>query len=191
MLSIKNTLISDALIEECFVCDLQACQGGCCADGDSGAPLAQEELAMLEEIFPAIRPWLSREGRATLEQEGLYREDKHFGPVTPSLPSGLCAYGVVGRKGIIHCAIEQAYRKEKISWPKPLSCHLFPAILSPSRHEPGLEFLNYQPRPGLCEPARRRGENQSVPAYRFLREPLMRKYGPNIIEEIDDLLSLK
>jgi hypothetical protein len=49
MIAIDNILISDEVVEEQFVCDLNKCKGGGCEDGDSGAPLEKWEMKNLDE----------------------------------------------------------------------------------------------------------------------------------------------
>src|SRR6185437_12105105 len=126
MIAIDDILVSDEIIEEQFVCDLEKCKGGCCIDGDAGAPLENSELKELNEIYKAVLPYLSREAKIILETEGKYVYDKEFGWVTPTISNGMCAYGIVGKNNIVKCGIEQAYNDGKISWKKPISCHLFP-----------------------------------------------------------------
>ena len=59
MIDIEGKLISDEIIEEEFVCDLDKCKGGCCVDGDTGAPITQEEANIIEDIYPLVKPYLS------------------------------------------------------------------------------------------------------------------------------------
>jgi hypothetical protein len=63
MIAIDNILISDEVVQEQFVCDLNKCKGGCCVDGDAGAPLDTKELKELNEVYDAVLPYLSQESR--------------------------------------------------------------------------------------------------------------------------------
>jgi len=164
------------VISEQFVCDLNKCKGGCCEDGDSGAPLANEELKLLRDSIDSIKPYITPEGLKLLESAGLYRYDQEFGWVTPTIGGRMCAYGFRDKEGIIKCGIEQAYLDKKISWKKPISCHLFPVKITRSKRQ-DQEYVNYEPRKDLCKAACKLGRQLKVPVYIFLKESLIRKYG--------------
>jgi hypothetical protein len=176
LIAIDNILISDEVLSEQFVCDLNKCKGGCCEDGDSGAPLTNEELECLRDLVEEIKPYLTPEGIKVLEKEGLYRYDQEFGWVTPTIAGKMCAYGFKDDHGIIKCGIEQAYLENKISWKKPISCHLFPVKITRSKRQ-NQEYINYEPREDLCQAACVLGKQLKVPVYIFLKEALIRKYG--------------
>ncbi len=184
MIAIDNILVSDEVISEQFVCDLRACKGGCCEDGDSGAPLEKDELEILVDIYEKVKPYLSPEGVKVLEKEGLYAYDREFGWVTPTVGGQICAYGFRDSRGIIKCGIEQAFLDGKISWKKPISCHLFPVKVSHSKRE-DLEYVNYEPRQDLCRAACRLGKKLKVPVYEFLKESLIRKYGSSFYSALE------
>ncbi|MEJ7678797.1 MAG: DUF3109 family protein [Segetibacter sp.] len=126
MIAIDNKLVSDEVLEEKFVCDLTKCKGGCCEDGDAGAPLEVEELNNLISLFDAVKEYMTAEGIKEIEKAGKYIYNREFGWVTPTVNGKICAYGYRDKQGIIKCAIEQAYNDGKISWRKPISCNLFP-----------------------------------------------------------------
>jgi hypothetical protein len=176
LIAINNILVSDEVISEQFVCDLNKCKGGCCEDGDSGAPLANEELELLRGLIDDIKPYITPEGLKLLESKGLYRYDQEFGWVTPTIGGRMCAYGFRDEHGIIKCGIEQAYLEKKISWRKPISCHLFPVKITSSKRQ-DQEYMNYEPRKDLCKAACKLGRQLQVPVYIFLKEALIRKYG--------------
>jgi hypothetical protein len=181
MIAIDNVLISDQVIEEHFVCDLVKCKGGCCVDGDAGAPLENNELKELKSVYNKVSSYLTKEGRLKIESEGKYIYDSEFGWVTPTISNGMCAYGVVDEKGIVKCGIEQAYNDGKISWKKPISCHLFPIRIKKAGKT---ELVNYEPREDLCSPACELGKKLKVPTYQFLKEPIIRKYGEGFFEAL-------
>jgi len=184
MIAIDNKLISDQIIEEQFVCDLDKCKGGCCEDGDAGAPLEVEELDELINNFEVIRPYLTKEGLKVIEKHGKYHYDTEFGWVTPTIDGGICAYGFRDEKGIIKCGIEAAYYDGKLSWKKPISCHLFPIRITKSKLEPGTEYVNYEPRQDLCKAACKLGKKLKVPVYLFLKDAITRKYGEAFYETL-------
>jgi hypothetical protein len=177
MIAIDNKLISDEILEEQFVCDLSRCKGGCCEDGDAGAPMEMWELKKLDQYFDVLLPYMTEEGKAAVERAGRYLYDKEFGWVTPTVNGGICAYGYRDEQGMIKCGIEQAYNDGKLDWKKPLSCHLFPIKTKVSKRDPDIEYVNYEPREDLCKAACSLGKKLKVPVYVFLREPLIRKYG--------------
>ncbi|HCL06933.1 MAG TPA: DUF3109 domain-containing protein [Chitinophagaceae bacterium] len=184
MIAIDNKLISDEVIEEQFVCDLTKCKGGCCEDGDAGAPKEKWELEKLKEQYDTIKPYMTKEGIAEIDRQGLYIYDKEFGWVTPTINGAICAYGYRDQQGIIKCSIEQAYNDGKVDWKKPLSCHLFPIKIKKSRRDPDIEYVNYEPREDLCKAACSLGKKLKVPVYVFLKESLIRKYGEEFYETL-------
>ena len=178
MIAIDNVLISNDIAEKRFVCDLSRCKGGCCEEGDAGAPLTEEELDIVVDVFEKIRPYLTPQALAAIEKKGKYEYHVEFGWVTPTLGNDheICVYGFRDEKGVIKCAFEQAYNDGIISWKKPISCHLFPIIHKKGKNG-NYDRLNYEPREKLCNPACALGEKLKVPVYAFLREPLERLYG--------------
>ncbi|HVU83457.1 MAG TPA: DUF3109 family protein [Puia sp.] len=184
MIAIDNILISDQVAEEQFVCDLNSCKGGCCEDGDCGAPLEKDELQILRDIYQQVKPYLTAEGIRVLETEGLFSYDHEFGWVTPTIGGRMCAYGFRDAQGVIKCGIEQAYLDKKTSWKKPISCHLFPVKITKSKRQ-DLEYVNYEPREDLCRAACKLGKKLKVPVYKFLKEALIRKYGVEFYQTLE------
>jgi hypothetical protein len=184
MIGIDNKLISDEVIEEQFVCDLTKCKGGCCEDGDAGAPLEDWEKAEIVKYLEIVKPYMTAAGIAEVEKQGKYIFDKDFGWVTPTINHDICAYGFKDEQGIIKCAFEQAYNDGKTGWKKPLSCHLFPIKTAKSKRDPDVEYVNYEPREDLCRAACSLGKKLKVPVYVFLKEALIRKYGEAFYETL-------
>ena len=183
MIAIDNVLISNQVVEEHFVCDLTICKGGCCVDGDAGAPLADNELKEINEAYDKVLPYLTDESKKELERQGNYVYDKEFGWVTPTLNSGICAYGINDEKGIVKCGIEQAFNDRKTSWKKPISCHLFPIRTKMSRNGK-TEYVNFEPREDLCKGGCSLGKKLKVPTYVFLKDALIRKFGEEFYEAL-------
>lgn len=184
MIAIDNKLVSDEIVQEQFVCDLNKCKGGCCVDGDAGAPLRKDELEQINAVYDEVLPYLSAESRLELERQGRYVYDPEFGWVTPTINGSICVYGITDAKGVVKCAIEQAYNDGKVEWKKPISCHLFPIRVKMSRDQQ-TEYLNYEPREDLCSAACTLGKQLKVPVYVFLKEPLIREYGEAFYEALD------
>ncbi len=186
LISIDNILISDDIVEEQFVCDLSKCKGGCCEDGDAGAPLTDNELDEVKNAFEKVTHLMPADGIKEVERNGLYRYDREFGWVTPTVDDKICAYGFKDKQGVIKCSFEEAYNQGLISWKKPISCHLYPIKRSKSRFS-SHELLNYDPREGMCSPACSLGQELKVPVYKFLREALVRAYGESFYEALDQV----
>ena len=186
VIAIDNILVSDLVAEKQFVCDLMKCKGGCCEEGDAGAPLDKKELEIIDQIYEKIKPYLTQAAIAEIEKKGKYEHNNDFGWVTPTLGNDheICVYGVRDSKGIIKCAFEQAYYDGVIEWKKPISCHLYPIITKKGKHG-DYERVNYEPREKLCSPGCALGEKLQVPVYQFLKEPLIRKYGKEFYDALD------
>jgi hypothetical protein len=186
VIAIDNILVSDDVVGKKFVCDLAKCKGGCCEEGDAGAPLEVEELDIVLESFEKIKPYLSQASIAAIEKKGKYVYNKEFGWVTPTLGNDreICVYGSRDENGIIKCAFEQAYYDGAIAWKKPVSCHLFPLIAQKGKRG-GFDKLNYEPREKLCNPGCGLGKKLQVPVYEFLKEAIVRKFGEQFYEALD------
>ena len=142
MIAIDHVLISDEVVDEQFVCDLTRCKGGCCEDGDAGAPLEKQELDELIDQYEQFRPYMTPEGIREIERQGKYIYDREFGWVTPTIQGAMCAYAFRDEQGVIKCAIEKAYLEGKTHWKKPISCHLFPIRIKQSKADPDMEYVN-------------------------------------------------
>ncbi len=184
MIAIDNVLISDEIVQEQFVCDLNKCKGGCCVDGDAGAPLLHEELAKINEVHDAVLPYLAEENKMELQRQGKYVYDKEFGWVTPTIQSKVCVYGIIDKAGIVKCGIEQAYNDGKVQWKKPISCHLYPIRIQQSRDKK-TDYVNYEPREDLCSAACDLGKKLKVPVYVFLKDAITRKYGAAFYDTLE------
>jgi len=183
---IDKVIISDDVVEKQFVCDLAKCKGGCCEDGDAGAPLDKAELEIIVDLFDKVKSYLSPASLKEIEKKGKYVYNREFGWVTPTLgnDSEICVYGIRGKDGIIKCAFEQAFYDGKTNWKKPVSCHLYPIIAEKGKHGDH-DKMNYEPREKLCNPACALGKKLKVPTYEFLKEAIIRKYGEDFYNALD------
>lgn len=181
MIEIDGKLISDEVIEAQFVCDLARCKGGCCVEGDAGAPITEQEAQTIENIYPIIKQYLGQESINIVEKGGTHWVDEDYDFVTPTIGDGICVYGYYDEQGIVKCAIEKAYLNKEVDFKKPISCHLYPIITQESAL---FEIVNYYPRRSLCKPACELGAKLQVPVYQFLKEPLVRKYGQDFYDEL-------
>ncbi len=182
MIEVGNVLVHEDVVRENFVCNLKKCKGACCLEGDSGAPLNHDELHILDEIYPKVKPFMTAKGIATIEEAGTYVTDFEGDYTTPCVDTNKeCAY-VTWENGITKCAIEKAYEYGAISWKKPLSCHLYPIRIT---NYPEFDVLNYD-RWSICSPACSFGNELKVHVHEFLKEPLIRKYGEEWYKELEE-----
>ena len=179
MIEIGKTIVSRALIEERFVCDLQKCKGMCCVEGDSGAPLEKKEIKTLEKELKRILPYLRNEGRKVIEDQGVYVIDWDSDFVTPLVNEKECAY-VIFEEGIAKCGIEKAYDDGVISFRKPISCFLYPVRVQKLKQ---FDAVNYD-KWDICKPAIALGKELNIPVFKFLKEPLSQKYGKDWYKQL-------
>ena len=185
MLYIEDTLVSLDVIERHFVCNLEACKGACCVEGDFGAPLLEEEKVILKEVYQDIAPYLSPEGKAVIEKRGYYEyTDENQQWSTPLMANGACVYLTYGADGIAKCGIEKAYEDGATTFKKPISCHLYPIRVSHNEIT-GFEAWNYD-QWDICNPACIHGEELQVPIYLFLKEAIIRAKGLAFYEALED-----
>ena len=185
MIMIRNTVISSDIAEKMFVCDLEKCKGACCVEGDLGAPLAESELATLEQIYPIVKPYLSKAGIDAIEKQGLYIKDWEGDYSTTTIDEKECAFAIYDKNKHLKCGIEQAYLDGKTDFKKPISCHLYPIRVTKYDE---FEALNYD-RWSICKDACTLGEKLGVPVYQFLKEPLIRAYGLKWYSELKKEIS--
>ncbi|WP_053990830.1 DUF3109 family protein [Mangrovimonas sp. TPBH4] len=181
MFQLGKTIVSEEIIENDFVCNLSACKGACCIDGDAGAPLDEEEAEILKEIYPKVKPYLRKEGIAAIESQGAYITTEDDELETPLIDGADCAYVIFDKKGTALCGIEEAYNQGDISWKKPVSCHLYPV-----RVQDYSEFaaVNYH-RWHICDDACSLGKELQVPVYKFVKQALIRKFGEDWYSELE------
>jgi hypothetical protein len=185
MIEVNNTLVHEDVISENFVCNLNRCKGACCIEGDSGAPLNLDELNILEKIYPAVKPYMTAKGIETIEQQGTSVVDFEGDYTTPCVDGNKeCAY-VTWENGITKCAIEKAYEAGEVDWKKPISCHLYPIRVT---KYPEFEVLYYD-RWDICSPACSFGRDLKVSVYQFLKDPLIRKYGADWYQELEEQIA--
>ena len=180
MFQLGKTIVSEDLLEKEFVCNLTACKGACCIDGDAGAPLSLEETQILESIYPKVKSFLRKEGIAAIEAQGTWIKGVDGDLETPLIDGKDCAYVMFDGKTAL-CGIEQAYNQGIIDWKKPISCHLYPV-----RVKDFTEFtaVNYD-KWDICDPACSLGQELEVPVYKFVKEALVRKFGEDWYAELE------
>ncbi len=180
MLQIDDTIISLDLLEEHFACNLDACKGICCVEGDAGAPIEKEEVTAIQEILPEIWDDIPETSREVIRKQGIYYIDEEGEMVTSIVKNRECVFAYQDKKGIWLCSIEKAYREGRISINKPISCHLYPARI---KQFDDFQAVNYH-RWHICECAVVLGNKEKIPVYEFLKEPLIRKFGEAWYEQL-------
>ena len=179
MIRIGSTLLSEDLLEKQFACDLSACKGACCVQGESGAPLTRREADQLERAWTEVKPLLSEQGVKEVESQGFAITDSDGDLVTPLVDGKECAYTVFDERGMASCGVEQAYLAGKTDWRKPLSCHLYPI-----RVKELVDFtaLNYH-QWSICEAAKLCGSKRSLTVLEFCKDALVRRFGEDWYNE--------
>ncbi|MHA3045380.1 DUF3109 family protein [Riemerella anatipestifer] len=182
MIQIEDKLISEDLFSEEFVCNLSKCKGACCIEGDAGAPLEQSEVKILEDIYPKIKSYLRPEGIKAIEEQGTSVEDFEGDLVTPLIDNRDCAYVIFDENGITKCGIEKAYEEGAIDWQKPISCHLYPIRITEYSTFTAFNYHEWK----ICSDACALGKELKVPVYKFLKTPLIRKYGEGFYQTLTE-----
>lgn len=181
MIEIDDKIVSADLLREYFCCDLGQCRGICCVEGNSGAPLEADEVALLEAEYPNYKPFMTEAGIAAVEEQGFMVVDEDGDLTTPLVDGAECAY-TYEENGVTLCAIERAWQEGRTAFRKPVSCHLYPIRLI--RFSNGTVGLNYH-RWEVCAGARRCGRERGIPVYRALREPIIRRFGEAFYDALE------
>lgn len=181
MFQIDDTLVSLDVVERNFLCDLSHCKGECCIEGDSGAPLEPEEEMELKRVLPEVWDDLSPEAQEVINRQGVAYTDEDGDLVTSIVGNKNCVFTCQDSDGICKCAIEKAYREGRVSFYKPISCHLYPIRIT--RYD-SFQAVNYH-RWDVCRAAEILGQKEHLPVYKFLKEPLIRKFGVEWYEALD------
>ena len=181
MIEIGRTIISRDVFEKHFLCDLLKCKGACCVEGDSGAPLTTEEAKTIEKGYFHFQNYLSGKHQREVDKQGFSIIDSDGDLVTPLVNNRQCVYSFSDELGILKCAIEKAHFEGKTNFRKPVSCHLFPIRITEYKR---FDALNYE-QLKICQPGRECGVSQKLPLYKFLKEPLIRKYGEEWYKEVE------
>ncbi len=187
MIEIDGKIVSADLLRERFCCDLDACKGICCVEGNAGAPLDEEECGILAREYPRYTPYMTPEGIRAVEAQGFALLDEEGDWTTPLVGGAECAYSYQ-ENGVTLCAIEKAFRAGETDFRKPISCHLYPIRLA--RFSNGTVGLNYH-RWEVCRDARRCGKRLGIPVYKTLKEAIVRRFGEEFyaaLEAAEELL---
>lgn len=186
MIIIGNTLVSEDIFEKYFVCNLFACKGACCIEGDAGAPLLPEEISLINENLESIKPFLTNEYYKDIECNGYYKTDGDGDIVTTCQKTGECNFAVKDKNGILNCGIELAYNAGKTNFKKPLSCYLYPIRLSKVGNYTALNYHQWH----ICHAACTYGKSKQITLFEFLKEPLISAFGIAWYKEAEEVFFL-
>lgn len=181
LLQIGDVILTSEILTECFCCDLDACKGACCVEGDSGAPLQPEEVLKLEDVLDEVWPSLSAQAQAVIDSQGVAYTDCEGDLVTSLVNGRDCVFTCYNGQGCCLCATDVACREGRTDWPKPISCALYP--VREKRFAGGLVGLQYS-RWSICAPAIAKGRDLGLKLYRFLEGPLVRRFGQSWYDEL-------
>lgn len=183
MFQLGKTIVSEEIIEKDFVCNLSACKGACCVDGEAGAPLEKEEVEILEKIYPKVKPYLRQKGIDVIEKEGTSVKNDWGELETPLIKGADCAYVIFDDKKTALCGIEEAYNKGDIDFKKPISCHLYPIRVKDYKEFAAVNYHKWD----ICDDACSLGKELQVPIYKFVKEALIRKFGEDWYSELENV----
>lgn len=186
MIQIRDTILSDDIFEEHFICNLTKCKGACCVEGDSGAPLERKEFEQIQSILPEIWDNLSPAAKALIEEQGIAYTDYDGELVTSIINGRECVFTYFDADGTCKCSIERAWREGRIRVQKPVSCHLYPIRLQKLGEYTALNYNRWS----ICKPAVKLGRSEGVKIYEFLREPLIRRFGEEWYNEVCEAAKL-
>ncbi|MBQ7662072.1 MAG: DUF3109 family protein [Prevotella sp.] len=191
ILQIGDILISSDILTEMFCCDLSACKGKCCIEGDAGAPVTLDEIGEIEDALDETWSDLSATAQAVIDKQGVAYTDQEGDLVTSIVNGKDCVFTYYDDienfnthepiKGCCLCALEKAFRAGKSRFCKPISCALYP--IREKRFSDGTVALNYH-RWDVCKDAVKKGRELSLPVYKFLEGPLVRRFGQEWYDEL-------
>ncbi len=174
---------SEDILDNHFVCNLNACKGNCCVEGEAGAPLTKEEGQRLTELLPVLDSYLTDEGKNAIAEQGAYTVNPFGDYETPLIDGRACVYATFNEDGMVLCGIEQAYKDGRVDFYKPISCHLYPIRIKEYK---SMTAVNYHSWP-ICHDACLLGDQLKVPVYQFVKEALIRKFGQPWYKELDEM----
>jgi len=183
MFQLGKTLVSEDIIKEDFVCNLSACKGACCVDGDAGAPLEEAESKIIDSIYPIVKTYLRKAGVKAIERQGKFIQNKDGEFETPLIDGADCAYVTFDKNNIALCAFEEAYNQGDISWKKPISCHLYPVRVKTFSEFSAVNYHHWH----ICDDACLLGKELQVPVFKFVKDALIRKFGKDWYKQLEKI----
>lgn len=183
ILEINDILVSSALLEEHFICDLSACKGACCIEGDGGAPLTEDEIEIIQKNYEKIQVFMDKKSIKTIENKNFFYTDEDQEKLTELNVDGSCVFAVKEKNGCLSCAIEKANQSENFGFHKPISCHLYPLRVNKVGEKIALNYHQWS----ICKAACALGQKEKVKVYQFLKTPIIRVFGEDFFRELDEI----
>ena len=183
MFQLGKTIVSEEILEKEFVCNLNACKGACCVEGEAGAPLEEQELDELRDNFEKIRPYLEEKGLQAIKEQGLFTSNELGEHETPLIEGKDCAYVIYDERNHALCGIEEAYNQGAVQFKKPISCHLYPIRIRQYSEFAAINYHKWE----ICDDACTLGKELQVPIYQFVKQALIRKFGEKWYHELEEV----
>ena len=183
LFELDDKIVSTEIFSRKFVCDLNACKGACCIEGDGGAPLELDEIENIQTHLETVKKYMRAEGIEAINTNGIHYKDSDGDAVTTLVNNQECAFVFFDEKNIAKCSIEHAYKNGDINFNKPLSCHLYPIRIKKFNDYSAINYETWD----ICKPACSCGEKLDVPVYRFLKEPLVRAFGEDFFNALTEI----
>lgn len=180
LMQIGDVVVNTDILTEYFCCDLDACKGMCCIEGDAGAPLTLEEATQIEEMLPKLCAHISPDARQVIRRQGVAYTDQEGDLVTSIVGKADCVF-TCHEQGKCLCVLEKMQRQHQSNESKPISCSLYPIREVSLRN--GLTGIQYH-RWEICRPAIELGRQRNVLLYEFLKEALIRRFGEKWYSEL-------
>jgi len=177
MMLIRDTIVSLEILDKEFCCDIDNCKGCCCIEGDAGAPVTTEEEQLIKALLPELLPQMTKQARQVLEQQGIAYNDPSGERVLSIVNDKDCIFARTDHNGWCYCLIEKMHNR---AFKKPISCHLYPIRLTKVGNLTGLEYHRWD----ICHSSRQLGHKLHMPLYKFLKEPLVRRFGQDWYDEL-------
>lgn len=188
MILIQDTIVSLEILEKEFCCDIDNCKGCCCIEGDAGAPVTPEEEQLLQQLLPELLPHMTKQARQVVEQQGIAYNDPSGERVLSIVNDKDCIFARTDHNGWCYCLVEKLYSGQQsalsgqpsVGFKKPISCHMYPIRMTKVGEMTGLEYHRWD----ICHSSRQLGHKLHMPLYKFLREPLIRRFGQDWYDEL-------
>ena len=181
IIQVGEVILTSEILTEYFCCDLEACKGICCVEGDSGAPLTLDEVGEMENVLDEVWPDLSAQAQSLIDRQGVAYTDAEGDLVTSIVQGRDCVFTCYGTDGCCYCASDKAFREGRTAWDKPISCALYP--IREKHFRDGSVGLQYH-RWNICRPAVEKGRRLNLKLYQFLKAPSVRRFGQAWYDEL-------
>ncbi|MBI5404490.1 MAG: DUF3109 family protein [Ignavibacteriae bacterium] len=182
----KKYFIDDRLFTNKFFCNLEMCKGGCCTIRSRyGAPLEEEEIGKIEEVFKKVEAGIPERNLEVIEKKGFwFREGEKI--YLNNVNDEDCVFSYIAEGGIARCIFETSFRKGEIDFKKPISCELFPIRVYGEERN----VLRYE-RMSECDDAISKGGEMNSSVFEFLKEALERAFGKDFFNNFKHLINDK